>query len=502
MASKTVNLDALIPRADFETAEDFSQAPPPNTVSIRDLERATSFFFAALRKPDFQRETSSWSSKKIRDFIKTFVEGDLVPAIILWRSPGGTFIIDGAHRLSAIIAWVDNDFGDGPISQKLFGGVIPIEQQRIADQTRKLVHKEFRTYQEHLAALKTPDTANAQVKARALAFGQVAIQLQWVPGNAQKAEDSFFKINREATLIQETELQILRARRKPNGLAARAMLRAGSGYKYWHHFEVAKQEHIEKLAKDIYEQLWTPILAIPIKTLDLPIAGAPHSAYTLPLVFEFITQANNGTLPKYTDDADGAATIECLKKVEKIANRISSKSYAGSLGLHPVVYFYSSEGRFQPTAFLAIVRLMEQFEKEDLFAVFTKHRLAFEDFIVKYKHFSNQITSKWGSGVRAFDRFSDLLHMVLDRLAAGDNENQILKVLAKDTVFNFLKPSDDSAKDKEIGKDFSKDAKSEAFLTVALKGAVRCALTAGAILTLTQSQLITKYQKKQAVWAA
>ena len=52
----------------------------------------------------------------MREFIKTFIEGDLIPAIILWRSPGGTFIIDGAHRLSALIAWVDNDFGDGTVS--------------------------------------------------------------------------------------------------------------------------------------------------------------------------------------------------------------------------------------------------------------------------------------------------------------------------------------------------------------------------------------------------
>jgi hypothetical protein len=269
---KTVNLDALIPRADFEAEEDLSQGPSPDTIQIRDLERGTSFFFGALRKPDFQRETSSWSPQKIRDFIKTFVEGDLIPAIILWRSPGGTFIIDGAHRLSALIAWVENDYGDGAVSQKFFGP-IPVEQLRIADQTRNLVKKEFKTYQEHITALTSPATADPAVRERARAFGQLAIQLQWVRGNASKAENSFFKINREATLIKETELQILLARRKPNGLAARAMLRAGRGYKYWQHFDAAKQTRIEDTAKEIYDQLWTPILNTPIDTLDVPVAG-------------------------------------------------------------------------------------------------------------------------------------------------------------------------------------------------------------------------------------
>lgn len=55
-----VNLDALIPRADFDIIESTSQSAPPQTMQIRDLEK-DAFFYSGLRKPDFQRETASWS---------------------------------------------------------------------------------------------------------------------------------------------------------------------------------------------------------------------------------------------------------------------------------------------------------------------------------------------------------------------------------------------------------------------------------------------------------
>jgi len=74
-----VNLDALIPREDFEVVDekDLPAGFPMNTVQIRDLEKSA-FFYNALRKPDFQREPANWSPNKIHDFVKTFLEGDLM----------------------------------------------------------------------------------------------------------------------------------------------------------------------------------------------------------------------------------------------------------------------------------------------------------------------------------------------------------------------------------------------------------------------------------------
>ena len=117
-----VNLDALLPRADLVTRGESAGDVP--ALSVLGLS-PKGFLYPVLRKPDFQRETSNWSPEQVTDLVATFVGGDLIPAIILWRSGPHVFVIDGAHRLSAIIAWLHDDYGDGEKSRRYFQGSIP-----------------------------------------------------------------------------------------------------------------------------------------------------------------------------------------------------------------------------------------------------------------------------------------------------------------------------------------------------------------------------------------
>src|SRR5689334_4662616 len=110
MPTHLVNLDALFKREDFDAKSDPLQHQPSQlglTLKISELE-STSLTYLTLRKPDFQRETASWEPQKVADLIRCFLDGDLIPSIILWRSQdtGNIFVIDGAHRLGALIAWV------------------------------------------------------------------------------------------------------------------------------------------------------------------------------------------------------------------------------------------------------------------------------------------------------------------------------------------------------------------------------------------------------------
>ena len=127
---KNVTLDALIPREDFEIIDELENSNisrNKSTLSIEDLS-FDSFFFSALRKPDFQRETNEWSPEKICGFIESFVKGELVPAIILWKHKNGyIFVIDGSHRLSALGAWINDDYGDNDISLNYYEKFIPQE---------------------------------------------------------------------------------------------------------------------------------------------------------------------------------------------------------------------------------------------------------------------------------------------------------------------------------------------------------------------------------------
>src|ERR1700737_457364 len=227
-----VNLDALIPREDFDVQLGGSDAPVKQSTQISELE-AGQFFFGGLRKPDFQRETAEWGPEPVVCFIRSFVNGELIPGVILWQNRELLFVIDGSHRLGALIAWVHDDYGDGERSQRFFNHTIPEEQKKVAERTRALVEKEFGSYKSHKAAMSDPASYGPDVVTRARRLGTLSLQLQWVRGDAAKAEDSFARINQQAAMIAPQELELIKSRRKPNAIAARAIIRRATGHQYW-----------------------------------------------------------------------------------------------------------------------------------------------------------------------------------------------------------------------------------------------------------------------------
>jgi len=195
---KNIVLDALIPRDDFEVNDKEAGTTGNITnIGVRDFER-NSFFFKALRKPDFQRETNKWGTKQIVSLIDSFVSGDLIPAIILWKNPASyIFVIDGVHRLSALTAWINDDYGDGEISKKFYEGVIPEEQVESAERTRKEIRKKIGRFSDYKLALSNSEKVDTAIVEKAKSLGTLAIDLQWIEGSTEKAKTSFFKINQQ-----------------------------------------------------------------------------------------------------------------------------------------------------------------------------------------------------------------------------------------------------------------------------------------------------------------
>jgi hypothetical protein len=491
-----VNLDALIPREDFEVEENISSGKKKETISIEDI-KADSFFFSNIRKPDFQRETNEWDSRKICEFIKSFIEGDLIPAIILWRSTGGyLFVIDGSHRLSALSAWVNDDYGDGKISKLFYDGKIPDEQLEVADESRKLVNKAVGSYEDFRLALTHPGKVTPEIVKNAKNLGALAIQLQWVEGDATKAENSFFKINQQAAPIDKTELKLLQSRRKPNSIAARAIFRSGTGHKYWSSFPNDVQSQIQNLAKDINEVLFDPKLQTPIKTLDVPVGGKFYSAQSLPLILDFVNIAGNLDLDnqEISDDITGTVTINILKHVRKVAFRLNS-NHASSLGLHPVVYFYSQEGRHKTASFFAIVDLVMELDKRRKMDDFIKVRRPFEEFILDYDYLIQQINRKYRSAQKSYKYISEFFQEIIVCLNKGRDVEQSVHEVASKSSFRYLtlqkvvEPFDSAAKDFASGK------KSAVYIREALQSAPRCKICDG--LIHRNSISIDHIQRKQ-----
>ena len=420
-----VNLDAMIPRADFAVIEgDAPNNAQIQTIAVRDLQN-DSPLLPNLRKPDFQRETNHWTPAQVASLIDCFLHGDLIPSVILWNSPSHVFVIDGGHRLSALRAWIEDDYGDGPVSQEFFKYQITDVQKRAAAATRRLIDKEIGSWQ-HWKAKNQQTNLPESERSFAKGLSTRAIQVQWVSGDADKAEASFFKINTQGTPLDDIEQLLITNRRKPGAIAARSIIRAGTGNKYWSQFTEENQKHIEEKAKALFQILFEPEVDTPIKTLDLPLGGVAGVRTSLSLLTDFLLIAERNqdgkpaAIKDEADDADGSGTIRILDKALAVASRITGNK-DGSLGLHPAVYFYGPSGRHTAPLFMGVATLISRklVNNDDaFFKKFTNSRGKFEDFIVENKQLIAAIIQQTRSGKR-YDTIAGLFDFIIRKIAAG-----------------------------------------------------------------------------------
>lgn len=473
-----VNLDALISREDFEVIETNSRASSFNqNVSVKDLERGE-FFYAGLRKPDFQRETSDWTDDQLCEFIQSFIDGDLIPAVILWNSGPYNFVIDGAHRLGALIAWINDDYGDGAISKQFFNDEIDEEQRDIANKTREKIKNTVKSYSEYKKATADSKNTDREMLEKALSLGRTSIQLQWVSGGAEKAEQSFFKINQKASKINDTEIELLQSRRKAFAIASRAIMRAGAGHQYWSKFEPSVMTEIEDIAKEINGLIFQPKISGAIRTLDLPLVKKYNSPQTNSFIFDLVKKCNGvpNNTKKIDDDSDGKLTVTYLKNTRKFLRRINS-SHPSSLGLHPLVYFYNKRGNHIYSAILAWVDIVKEIEKSpQSLKSFCFIRNDLEKFLIKYKHFISGINAKYGSGTKSYKHIIKVTTLIISLLQKQESENTIVDMILGE--YKFL-TKDDDVNVKSLR--FSTDVKSQIYIQETLPKSSTCSYCNGFI---------------------
>ncbi len=486
MATTTniVNLDALIRRADLAAPGDASE----DITSLPVMGLAPKgLLYPALRKPDFQRETASWSPEQVADLISTFARRDLIPAVILWRAGHTVFVIDGAHRLSALIAWVHDDYGDREVSRRFFHNVIPEEQAAAAQKARDLVAAAVGSYRDHELAIEYPQNSRPDIAERAARIGWQDIPAQWIRNaDHDKAEKSFFRINQGGTKIDPTERRILNARRSATALSARAILRAGTGHNYWKAFDRSTQERIEELGGEVSKILFEPRLELPVKTLDLPVAGQGYGPHVLPFLFDLVNLVNDVGAKdsshkriddeEFKDDQDGSSTIGYLTKVRAMFWRICS-NHPSSLGLHPALYFYSPGGVFQPAALLSFVALFKNFENED-YLNFTRARAKFEEFLLSHRGITEAVR-KLGSGARSRPRLISLYRSLIKKLSEGQTVKEVTDLLSMDSEFSFLFSGAEAGGGELAGRKFNRETKGAAFLRDAIPSAPKCPTCGG-----------------------
>lgn len=136
--------------------------------------------------------------------------------------------------------------------------------------------------------------------------------------------------------------------------------------------------------------------------------------------------------------------------------------HASSLGLHPAVYFYSGNGRHQPTAVLAMTQFIKEIIERDEIDIFCKNRKSFEDFIVGHKIFVNQLTVIHGSMAKGYRQIKEYLRVVFDLVKNGKKMDEIELALSQHEKFQKLVNERPQLSAKS--KPFTTNAKQQKFL--------------------------------------
>jgi hypothetical protein len=468
----------MIPREDFAVAQETYVLDLIKDFPITHLANESPIL-KLLRKPDFQRETNHWSPDQVVSLLESFLDGEVIPSLILWKAPRYIFVIDGGHRLSALRAWMLDDYGDGAASLSFYNREISARQKDIAKHTRKLVEKRVGRYSTLLSQVDTRN-ASEEVARRAQVLFTRALPLQWIQGDASVAESSFFKINSQGTPLDDTETLLIKNRKKPIAISARAILRAGSGHKYWSKFPPARAAEVESVTQEFHDKIFKPEAEEPLKTLELPLGGSVSPVDALALLIDFLaiagTRDKDGkAIEAYNDEESGDDTVKVLKNSLQVLNRIAGNN-AASLGLHPAVYFYNEKGKYSRFLFLGMTAVIQDKLRNNnagFFKAFTAARKKLEQFLVDNKSLIGVILQNLSKGQRV-PKIRDLFEFLVNGLQDGKT------VKVEDAIAHLgIRGRILDANVIQTSPHISDDTKSMVYVRQAVETALRCPVCGG-----------------------
>ena len=434
---KKVFLDSFVKKDDFnaEYNDGTRSQSMKSTISISELER-DSFFLNALRKPDVQRETNDWDSDKIVEFIDSLVSNELIPSIILWKNENNLiFLIDGAHRISAVCAWINDDYGDGEISRKYYDGYIPDEQLKIASEVREKINNVIGPYSAYKD--KSISERGTEFEKKLNNLGSIGISIQWVFGDSRKAEESFVKINQKSTPIGDRELEIITNRDKSYAACTRLILRAAKGHDYISNItDESSKKEIIKLAKEVHFLMFGQKSVNYTELNDLPIAGMLSSNHTLDIIAQTIIICNNGDKRLLDSRINAGNLKKILLNCKKTLSYIHSKE-PYSLGLHPYIYFYNDIGGHKIGNYYGLLQFITDIKnKPSELDKFIRNRERLENIIMKYNFIFQQLQRKWRQSKRAYKELSTFYSDLLNKIDDEQDDNMVINEIS--TKYNFL----------------------------------------------------------------
>ena len=364
---------------------------------------------------------------------------------------------------------------------RYYGNYISQEQKEIGIRTRDLVNKKIGSFKDIISITRNSQLAKNEFQIEvAKNLGALALQVQWVDGDANNAEESFLRINQSATKISDAELELIQERDKAFAIAARAIVRAGKGYQYWSAFSQDKQQEVIKLSKSIHDLLFGNGITNVDDINSYSIGGYQSSTLTLDVVTQTVKICNGITKVEMAEIGDEKAVIRCLKNTEKILEYINSKEKY-SLGIHPFVYFYSDLGKHKIGSYYGFVLFIKDLIEQNRINDFISVRGTFEQVIYQYNFLVQQIIRRWRQSKKAYIHIKEYFFTIMDILLVNKEleAEEVVEKVRSNGEFNYLQIEIVDNEEATVKGNFSRGKRQQIKLRALVKNLPKCPICNG-----------------------
>lgn len=534
MASKEVYLDHLIPRENLrykraKNTDDLEAQNEPPLLRISDLVGDhLSSRRRILRKPDFQRPTWAWVPADCVSLLDSVVKGQVIPSIIMWSSDdsGFDFILDGAHRISVVMAWLLNDWGDRLPSDSYGDDQKEADIKSIAREVREIVNIKIGSFESYKAANdefdKIVDEGNdiprkvmepiifekAQFYRR-LQKG-VGFHILWVGGDYESAEKSFLKINKSGKQLDEWETKLIENRNSSFARAVMSIPNVDVVEHYWPQPQVdeipdeakilqGKVTEIVSGIRGINSKLFAPPKPTMFTKLGWPLMDVPERYKRPYWAGELLTifqgyqgfETDTQKLLEKGRDSTPSDIIDSghilIKNASNALEHLIGSSQR-SLNIVASLYFYTSSGRYVRSLLYGFIYWILAGTPEEVLMrkrIFSAYRDSFEKVIFDRKEdAATGITRSIGSGPEVTKQTALYYDQLLGLLAEfkgdiySDNFKNGYSELVKRATNKKPSLSDLFV---STNRTFPARMKAEKFLDTVIKSAPTCGICKGII---------------------
>jgi len=361
-------------------------------VALTDFEKHP--IIKCLFKADNQRSTECWSVQEIANFIEDCTEDQNINLCILyWKDiHGNIYIIDGAHRLSCIYAWINRYFADEQVPQA----------PNFNDPQKQDI-RYLRNYLGDLADFQRICT-DAEFAEKKSKLEDIKISFRQVLGTPEDARRVFQSINSDTKRLDKYEEYHLRNRGSDAYYAIYACCYINDNKSNLEELQYTRLNELIELGERIHQLLFSTIL------LDNEMSHGKK----IGLVNELMNIIAGDQIHNIMSLNQGERVENLMSHLLTILCRIATpvkNTGVPSLGFHPYLYFYKDQ-RFQITSFLAwfsIVyeiheSLMQIHHRTISFKDFTRVRRSVEFLIANFPVATTETVGKFGSGIKGYDR--------------------------------------------------------------------------------------------------